>query len=75
MPRPCCGRVRLLAGVRQLVWREVNDAVRARAVQTAEDIQTLVLTSMEVQTEDGREDEQHHGKVEHNHNGCLDGEM
>lgn len=69
--RCCCGRVRLLCGVRQLVWREVDDAVRARAVQAAEDVQTLVLSPVEVQTEDGGEDEQHHGEVKHNHNGRL----
>lgn len=69
--RPRCGRVRLLAGVGQLVGREVDDAVGAGAVQAAEDVQTLVLTPMEVQAEDGGKDEQHHGKVEHNHYGRL----
>lgn len=49
----------------------MDDAIGARAVETAEDVQTLVLTTVEVQTEDGGEDEQHHGKVKHNHNGRL----
>lgn len=66
--RCCCRRVRLLSSVRQLVWREVDNAVRAGTVQAAEDIQTLVLASVEVQTEDGWEDEQHHGEVKHDHN-------
>lgn len=49
----------------------MDDAVGAGAVQAAEDIQALVLTPVEVQTEDGREDEQHHGEVKHDHNGRL----
>ena len=69
--RCSCRRVWLLPGIRQLVGGEVDDAVGAGAVQAAEDVQALVLTSVEVQTEDGREDEQHHGEVKHNHNGCL----
>lgn len=51
--------------------REVNDAISARAVQAAEDVQAFVLAPVEVQAEDGREDEQHHGKIKHHHNGCL----
>lgn len=65
------GRVGLLAGVRQLVRREVDDAVGTRAVEAAQDIQTLVLAPVEVQTEDGREDKEHHCEIEHNHNGRL----
>ena len=65
------GRVRLLSGVRELVRGEVDDAVGARAVQAAEDVQALVLAPVEVQAEDGGEDEQHHGEVEHDHNGRL----
>lgn len=71
----CCGRMRLLPGVRQFLGRQLDDAVWARAVQTAEDVQTLVLASVEVQTEDSGEDEQHHGEVEHNHNGRLQIEL
>jgi len=69
--RRCRGRRGRLLSVRQLVGRQVDDAVRARAVQAAEDIQSLVLAPVEVQTQDGREDEQHHGEVKHDHNGCL----
>lgn len=53
------------------MWRKVNDAIRTGAVQAAEDIQTLVLTAMEVQTQYGREDKEHHGEIKHNHDGCL----
>lgn len=69
----CCHRrcVRLLSRIQQLVWGEVDNTVGARAVEAAEDIQALVLTPVEVQTEDGGEDEQHHGKVKHDHNGRL----
>jgi len=67
-------RVRLLSGVRKLVRREVDDAVGAGAVQAAEDIQALVLAPVEVQTEDGREDEQHHAEVKHDHDGSLGSE-
>lgn len=81
--RSCCVRVRVrrggrvwrLSGVGQLVRREVDDAIRTRAVQAAEDIQTLVLAPVEVQTEDGREDEEHHCEIKHNHNGRLGREI
>lgn len=66
-----CGRVWLLSGIRQLMRSEVDNAIRAGTVKAAEDVQTLVLTSVQIQAEDGREDEQHHGKVKHNHNGRL----
>lgn len=72
-PRRRC--VRLLSGIRQLLRREVDDAIGTGAVQAAEDVQALVLAPVEVQTEDGGEDEQHHGKVKHNHNGRLGKEM
>lgn len=81
--RSRCVRVRVrrggcvwwLSSVGQLVWREVDNAIGTRAVQAAEDIQALVLTPVEVQTEDGREDEEHHCEIKHNHNGRLGREI
>lgn len=54
----CCRR--LLSSSRQLVGREGSDLVCTGDVQAAEDVQALGLTPVEVQTEDGGEDKQHH---------------
>lgn len=68
-----CRGVWLLPGVGELMGREVDDAVGTRAVQAAQHVQALVLTPVEVQAEDGGEDQQHHCKIEHNHDGRLRG--
>ena len=60
---PGCGYSgcrRLLSGIRQLVGSERSDLVWTGDVQAAEDVQALGLTPVEVQTEDGGEDKEHH---------------
>lgn len=40
-------------------------------VEAAKNIKTSVFTSVQIHTQDGRKDEQHHGKVEHHHHSSL----
>lgn len=40
-------------------------------VEAAKNIKTSVFSSVEIHAEDGREDEQHHGKVKHHHHCSL----
>lgn len=40
-------------------------------VETAKNVKTSVFSSIEIHAEDGREDEQHHGKVKHHHHCSL----
>ena len=42
-------------------------------VEAAENVETSVFSSVEVHAEDGGEDEQHHGEVEHYHDCGLEG--
>ena len=42
-------------------------------VEAAENVKTPVFSSVEVHAEDGGEDEQHHGEVEHYHHCGLEG--
>ena len=52
---------------------QVDDAVGAGAVEAAQHVQTLVLAPVQVQAQDGGEDEQNHGEVEHHHHRRLGG--
>lgn len=40
-------------------------------VEAAKNIKTSVFSSVQIHTQDGRKDEQHHGKVEHHHHSSL----
>lgn len=40
-------------------------------VEAAEDVEPAFLPTVQVQAQDGREDEQHHGKVEHHNHRSL----
>lgn len=41
-------------------------------VEATEDVQSFVLASMQIQTQDCREDEQDHSKIKHHHNSSLE---
>lgn len=40
-------------------------------VEAAKNIKASVFSSVQIHTQDGRKDEQHHGKIEHHHHSGL----